>query len=179
MGTPAGLWVRILANIVDIIVWTVLIAVLSYICALIFGSSLELIPLIAQILVSVGVAAIPIYMLTKYGTTPGKQYLGMRVQIVGTTTPPGVGRSLWRELGAKYLGMIGASVICAPLAAGQLLNSDILENGDIMQIAISVVGWTIVAPLVLGIIIVALPIAIRKDRRGLHDLLAGTEVVYK
>lgn len=168
--TPPPLWRRFLAQIVDFLAFLPFYMAIGYGAELgaVWGSPL---PFAIAILVFLPV---PIIFLALRGATPGK--LLLRLRVMGLD-----GRALgWRRAWnrqALFIAVLLLSVLEEGGAMGRLgpgsdLQSVVAEAAENM----SAWGWLaqLAASLVWASVLLVL---VRPDRRGLHDLWAGSVVV--
>lgn len=92
----------------------------------------------------------------RWGKTLGKRLFQMRVVDVHERTP-GFARALWRNT-VKHWGPLVASVLTGLLPQSEL-------RGALVGLALLV--W-----------LAGFALALRKDKRALHDHLSGTRVAY-
>ena len=104
---PAGFWVRLAAALVD----AILISLVSFLVALPFGGSAELVVLfLMSWLLSVGV---PVVGWARWGTTPGKRLFGL--VICTTDGDVGIG---WGQAAIRWVGYLLSGLL---LGAGFLM----------------------------------------------------------
>ena len=169
---PSPIWRRILAQVVDVLVY------LPFYMGMGFGAELGATwgnPLPFAIAVAL-FAPVSVGFLALRGATPGKKLLGLRVLAID-------GRRLgWRQAWnrqALFVAVLLLSVLEEGAAMGRLgPGADIQAVIEDAALNLSAWGWVaqFAASLVWASVLLVL---IRPDRRGLHDLWGGTIVVYE
>lgn len=159
---PAGFWVRSIATVVDLLPFLVLFAIVGPLAWLLY-------------------AGYSVAGWRRYGKTAGKWLFNIKV--VG---PDCTGPSVWRGLlrfacfgwGVWVLLLVFTiqHLIWGPLEPG---NVRVSSRGELWQaygLQISMISLYVLIWLAyLGSLVLT---GFRRDRRSLHDLLAGTSVVY-
>lgn len=146
---PSPISLRLVAAIVDFTIVMVLVVVVVAL-----GSAVGLDDL-GNAAGLVVVAAYPIVAIGKYGRTVGKRLCNLVVRRADGG-PPG-----WTRAVVRF------AVTAVPLVAATVLNRALGDDREVLNNLLQVViGGLTYAPMVFD-----------EQRRGLHDLLAGTRVV--
>jgi uncharacterized RDD family membrane protein YckC len=170
----ASFWHRMAAGLVD----SVIMAPLFVIDA-VFGGSSQLFPLYMLITTQVLIAAY-IYMIVKFGGTPGKLMLGMRIAMVDGA-PVTLKAALLRNCVIWALGLLSSAMVVRAAFAmtpEAYVDLDYFERSaamsestqSILIISILMQVWLVTS---------AIAFFISKKNRALHDLMAGTIVIRK
>ncbi|MFA5882939.1 MAG: RDD family protein [Acidimicrobiia bacterium] len=129
------------------IVDVVIVVTAAFVVALVIGAP-EPAPAWASVVVLAAVAAYEATATREWGATPGKAWLGLAVTTIAGDRP-----GWWRGF----------------------LRAGLLWGG--LSVAFFVVGWGEAVVLAAVVALFAGPVVSRADRRGPHDLAAGTKVV--
>ena len=152
---PAGFWIRFVALGIDAVVVIIVQALFGLAAARIWGRDLlesQLFYAVVTPFTLLFAAAYSVVLHAREGQTIGKMMVKVRVERVG-------GRPL--SSGRALLRWIAPWMAALPLFLGLALAG------------LWVVAWIGALPSLLGFALAGL----RRDKRGLHDLLAGTRVV--
>jgi hypothetical protein len=173
----AGLGARFGANLLDVT------AVSLGVYVTLFAVGLALPEVADDALVgeaSWGVAFILYYgtLEGRWGWSPGKRLLGLRVRLARGFESPGVPRALWRAA-ALYLtldlGTLIAAYVVRPYQSGGYINYPwLFREHFLVWLTASLLPLTW---FVTGIVLTVSTMRRRNGYRGLHEFLSGTRVV--
>jgi len=165
----AGFWRRLQAHILDIVIVSVVVAILVLSFHSIIASSGFARIYFAQVIFVIFLYPIFVaYDFCVKGTTLGKRIAHIRIIDRQTFTNPKLGSMIIRSL-CYFIVVIPTALI-----AGQLLN--LIIGTDILVASIPVNVFILaltVAPLILSLV----SIVVDKEGRGLIDMLSGTAVI--
>ena len=121
-----------------------------------------------------------VYLVTKFGATPGKLALGLRISMLDgspvTVQAACLRYGMWWILG--LLSGIGMVIAASAVPADSLVTG-YLERTNVLAAELPFWGaWASYATQALGLASLVVML-ISKERRTLHDFLAGTVVVRK
>jgi uncharacterized RDD family membrane protein YckC len=171
----AGAWQRIAAQLLDLLVFMPIIAL-----DVVFGARSHTAVLFTFVLSHFAIIYLYIYMVARYGGSPGKLLLGLRIVMLdGSAATARAALLRYSVLGLLSFAAAIVTLIATmkmPEQAFQALSY--LERGSVVDelmpggefLVYLMFGW------IFGCFVMLLAHA---QRRTLHDLMAGTAVVQK
>ncbi|AIQ56610.1 RDD family protein [Paenibacillus borealis] len=161
-----GFWKRVLIHFVDFLVLALPTYLLNRICVSAAESAESAFPLFIQFVLLMG---FNVFMVVKYGGTPGRLILGARI-INGDGSYPALKQALIRD--------------CFLIINGFLAVIVSLNTEELSAVSSSLANWSPLATnlnLLFGWVVVAdcLFVVFTQRNRALHDMMAGTYVVKK
>ncbi|QUL56011.1 RDD family protein [Paenibacillus tritici] len=161
-----GFWSRVLVTFIDFVILALPTFVLDRMSISVAVSAGSVFPLFIQFALLMG---FNVFMVVKYGGTPGKLILGMRI-VDGDGRYPGLKQALIRD--------------CLFIINGFLAVIVSLNSEELSAVSSSLANWSPLATdlnVILGWVVVAdcLIVAFTQRNRALHDMVAGTYVVKK
>ncbi|HEU4776206.1 MAG TPA: RDD family protein [Telluria sp.] len=172
----SGFWQRVGAYFIDALI-VLPVTGIDYL----FGGSTHLFPLYMLIPGQCIALFLHVFMVYKYGATPGKMALGLRVAMADGA-PVTLPATLLRY---SVLWLIGISSAIAIASAALKTHDATWSTLSYMQRSQELVanapGWFVVVKFVSGAWIIAVVITMlaNRQRRSVHDFIAGTAVVRK
>lgn len=164
------LWQRLAARIID----TSLVVPMAPLMIDVLDRTFQSRNIFAVAAVSIGLAALELFFVTVFQGTPGKRILGMRILRQDGKAPTPMD-AFQRQ--ALFIALVLLDLLHMGAALPQLPEGTTVEN---MYTAIQEIdtSWLLPDRIVTGIAMSAvLLVALRPDRRGLHDIWAETVVV--
>lgn len=172
----AGFWQRVGAYVIDLLIVSPL-ALLDFL----YGGETRMFQLYMLVPGQLLAIFLYIFMVTRYGGTPGKLLLGMRIAMADgspVTVKAAMLRYcvIWGLSLAISVGMIMAAMSMSDAA---FLNLSYMARAE--ALSAHAPGFVATATLLLQLWVVACVITMlaNKKRRAPHDFLAGTAVVQK
>jgi uncharacterized RDD family membrane protein YckC len=174
VGEYGGFWRRVGAQILDGLI------VLPLSVILYFGMNYSRLFYLYYLVPSLAFAAVyGIYLVKRYGGTPGKLILKMRVTMVDGAPVTTAAATIRYSV---ILILSGLSSLAVALAALSFTDAEFLSMGylqKMLALNAAMPGWNVAVTSALYVWIVASAIVMlsNKKRRALHDFLAKTLVV--
>jgi uncharacterized RDD family membrane protein YckC len=172
----SGFWQRVGAYLIDLLIVTPVTG-LDYL----FGASTHLFPLYMIIPSQCLALLLHVFMVYKYGATPGKMALGLRVamadgrQVTLTAT-------LLRYLPLWLIGIASAIALgSAALKTSDATWSTFSYMQRSQELLANVPGWFMAVTVLSQVWLLAVVITMlaNRQRRSVHDFIAGTAVLRK
>lgn len=171
-----GFWRRVGAGLID-----TLIVSPVFLVDYLYGGETRMFQLYMLVPSQLLAIFLYIFMVTKYGGTPGKLLLGMRIAMVDGA-PVTVKAALLRYSVMWALAMaVTVGTIMGALSMTDAAYMDLSYMARAAAVSAHTPGFVMIATTLLQIWIVASIITMlaNKKRRTLHDFIAGTVVVRK
>ncbi len=172
----SGFWQRVGAYLIDFLIVSPLLA-LDYL----FGGSTHLFPIIMFIPGQCVALFLHVYLVRKYGGTPGKLALNLRVSMVdGTPVTLKAALLRYSVLWALSLLTVIATMMAA-LKTSDATYSTYTYLQRSQELVANAPGWFMAVTVLTQIWVVACLITMlaNKQRRSVHDFIAGTVVLRK
>lgn len=167
---PAGFWVRLGAYLLDVILLGVVVGI-GVGAAAIAGVVTQGNQLWVNVVAQVGTVLYFAISVGLRGASVGKWVLGLRI-VRADGSQVSVMRSFFRYVALTLVFLpSGLGVILAP-SAGRFAPGQALFSKDFTGISAALLFIGL-----LTVIVFAIWLTVRQDKRGWHDLLAGTRVV--
>ncbi|NOU79574.1 hypothetical protein GC101_11875 [Paenibacillus sp. LMG 31459] len=161
-----GFWKRVLISFIDFLILALPTYFLNRLCVSAAESAESAFPLFIQFVLLIG---FNVFMVVKYGGTPGRLLLGVRI-INEDGRYPALKQALIRYLFFIVNGFLAVIVSLNTEELSAVSSS--LANWSPLATNLNVFfGWVVVAD--------CLFVAFTRRNRALHDMMAGTYVVKK